>query len=86
MDDFSQTEHLLAQDDVVAGAVDYKGRPALRSKSGRWKSVILIIGTISESVLSSPILSFPPLSSVNGFSHLLTAATLLNWCGRSGGG
>lgn len=36
----------LLPDDVVVGAVDYKSRPAQRSKSGGWKSAAFIIGEI----------------------------------------
>lgn len=31
-------------DDVVEGAVDYKGQPVLRSSSGGWRSASFIIG------------------------------------------
>ncbi|XP_028767768.1 protein NRT1/ PTR FAMILY 5.10-like [Neltuma alba] len=34
----------LLHHDTVNGAVDYKGRPAVRSKSGYWRSVWFIIG------------------------------------------
>ena len=32
-------------DDLVDGAVDYRGQPAIRSKSGYWRSAWFIIGT-----------------------------------------
>ncbi|KAK4256420.1 hypothetical protein QN277_009287 [Acacia crassicarpa] len=35
---------LLQQHDTVNSAVDYKGRPAIRSKSGYWRSAWFIIG------------------------------------------
>ncbi|WOH00510.1 hypothetical protein DCAR_0519875 [Daucus carota subsp. sativus] len=35
---------LPVPDDIVDGVVDYRNRPALRSKSGRWKSASFIIG------------------------------------------
>lgn len=31
---------------VVVGAVDYRGRPVIRSKSGSWRSASFIIGTV----------------------------------------
>jgi len=31
-------------DDLVDGAVDYRGQPAIRSKSGYWRSAWFIIG------------------------------------------
>lgn len=34
---------LLELDDVVAGSVDFSGRPAVRSKSGTWKSASFMI-------------------------------------------
>ncbi|KAJ4967200.1 hypothetical protein NE237_019049 [Protea cynaroides] len=30
--------------DTVEGAIDYKGRPAIRSETGKWKSSVFIIG------------------------------------------
>ncbi|KAJ4967213.1 hypothetical protein NE237_019062 [Protea cynaroides] len=30
--------------DTVEGAIDYKGRPAIRSMTGRWRSSVFIIG------------------------------------------
>ncbi|XP_076895191.1 protein NRT1/ PTR FAMILY 5.10-like [Bidens hawaiensis] len=41
-DDVTATSPLL--NNLVDGAVDYKGRPVLRSKSGRWRSAYFIIG------------------------------------------
>ncbi|KAG9444137.1 hypothetical protein H6P81_015477 [Aristolochia fimbriata] len=41
--DVSPTTALLG-DDTVDGAVGYGGRPVLRSKSGGWRSAVLIIG------------------------------------------
>ncbi|KAJ4964630.1 hypothetical protein NE237_016479 [Protea cynaroides] len=32
--------------DTVEGAIDYKGRPANRSETGRWGSSVFIIGTV----------------------------------------
>jgi len=32
-------------DDLVDCAVDYRGQPAIRSKSGYWRSAWFIIGT-----------------------------------------
>ncbi|KAI9083042.1 hypothetical protein K1719_034946 [Acacia pycnantha] len=39
----AETCLLLPSDSVVTGVVDYRGQPAIRSKSGRWKSAWLII-------------------------------------------
>ena len=46
---------LLANDDddVVAGFADFKGRRAIRSKTGLWKSAYFIIGTICNFFVSS---------------------------------
>ncbi|KAJ4964843.1 hypothetical protein NE237_016692 [Protea cynaroides] len=30
--------------DTVEGAIDYKGRPAIRSETGKWRSSVFIIG------------------------------------------
>ncbi|RYR69302.1 hypothetical protein Ahy_A03g015854 [Arachis hypogaea] len=35
---------LLDTDDTVNGAIDYKGRPSIRSQSGSWRSARFIIG------------------------------------------
>nr|GMD72721.1 protein NRT1/ PTR FAMILY 5.10-like [Ipomoea batatas] len=37
-------ETQFLQHDFVDGSVDYKGRPAIRSRSGRWRSAYFIIG------------------------------------------
>ncbi|KAI3684558.1 hypothetical protein L6452_33782 [Arctium lappa] len=46
MDDHSTTtgDHTPLLNNFVAGAVDYRGRPVLRSKSGFWRSSYFIIG------------------------------------------
>lgn len=40
------TTPLLSQEDtdLVTGVVDYKGRPANRSRSGGWKSAFIVVG------------------------------------------
>ncbi|KAG9444136.1 hypothetical protein H6P81_015476 [Aristolochia fimbriata] len=44
--DISPTTALLNDDDddTVEGAVDYRGRPVLRSKTGGWRSAVLVLG------------------------------------------
>ncbi|XP_054812388.1 protein NRT1/ PTR FAMILY 5.10-like [Prosopis cineraria] len=42
--DRNMAESLLVAGDTVDGAVDYKGRPARRCKSGSWRSVCFLIG------------------------------------------
>lgn len=64
VEDSSSTERLLGADqplqqeeDTVPGAVDYKHRPAIRSKHGRWKSASFIIWVeMSERLAYSGIL------------------------------
>lgn len=34
-----------AMGDAVAGAVDYRGRPASRAATGGWKSSVFVMGT-----------------------------------------
>ena len=42
--------------DTVDGAVDYKGRPVLRSNTGGWRSAYFIIGnTINTTYMSSTV-------------------------------
>ncbi|KAF7836414.1 protein NRT1/ PTR FAMILY 5.10-like [Senna tora] len=43
-DDVSEIERVLVDGETVSGAVDYKGRPAIRSASGYWRSASFIIG------------------------------------------
>jgi len=42
----SNEELLEAQLSIVDGVVDYRGQPAVRSKSGYWRSAWFIIGTL----------------------------------------
>lgn len=49
MDNFSPvttSAPLLDQEDtdVVSGAVDHRGRPATRSRSGGWRSASIVVG------------------------------------------
>jgi hypothetical protein len=45
-----ESNHVLLEDELslVDGAVDYSGQPAIRSKSGYWRSAWFIIGTVSK--------------------------------------
>lgn len=41
-------------DDAVAGAADFQGRPARRSRTGSWKSASFIIG-MNRMIVINPI-------------------------------
>ncbi|KAK6129605.1 hypothetical protein DH2020_036650 [Rehmannia glutinosa] len=84
-DEISEAEIPLLND-VVPGAVDYKGRTSVRSKSGCWKSASFIIGAgVAERFayygISSNLVSY--LTGNLGQSTA-TAASILNaWFGTS---
>lgn len=44
--DIEETERgePLLEDDVVEGCVDYRGGPAYKSRSGRWRSAYFVLG------------------------------------------
>lgn len=74
----------LLPDDVVVGAVDYKSRPAHRSKSGRWKSASFIIGVemaerFSYYGISSNLISY--LTGPLAQSTAKAAASVNTWSG-----
>ena len=48
------TPLLSTPDKTVPGAVDYKRRPAVRSKSGRWRSACFIIGKLLPQIPNFP--------------------------------
>jgi hypothetical protein len=45
-----ESNDALLEDELalVDGVVDYRGQPAIRSKSGYWRSAWFIIGTVSK--------------------------------------
>jgi hypothetical protein len=45
MEEYNEVLLEAQLDDLVDGAVDYSGQPAIRSKSGYWRSACFIIGT-----------------------------------------
>ncbi|KAK4413384.1 protein NRT1/ PTR FAMILY 5.10 [Sesamum alatum] len=72
--------------DVVTGAVDFKGRPAVRSKSGCWKSASFIIGAgVAERLayygISANLVSY--LTGPLGQSTATAASELNAWFGTS---
>ncbi|KAL0351302.1 UNVERIFIED_CONTAM: protein NRT1/ PTR FAMILY 5.10 [Sesamum calycinum] len=84
-DEISEAEVPLL-DDVVNGAVDFKGRPAVRSKSGCWKSASFILGTgLAERFayygISCNLVSF--LTKKLGQPAATAAAQLNAWYGIS---
>ncbi|XP_043712946.1 protein NRT1/ PTR FAMILY 5.10-like [Telopea speciosissima] len=72
--------------DAVKGSVDYKGRPAIRSETGKWRSAIFIIGVeiaerFSYNGISSNLITYltGPLQQ-----SMVTAAVNVNtWTGVS---
>ncbi|KAL0437894.1 UNVERIFIED_CONTAM: protein NRT1/ PTR FAMILY 5.10 [Sesamum latifolium] len=86
-DEISEAEiPLLNDEDVVAGSLDFKGRPAVRAKSGSWKSSPFIIGAgvaerISYHGISSNLVSY--LSGSLGQPTATAAAELNAWSGTS---
>ncbi|XP_010683224.2 protein NRT1/ PTR FAMILY 5.10 [Beta vulgaris subsp. vulgaris] len=75
---------LLSEGDIVDGTVDYKGRPAIRTKHGRWKSASFIIGMeIAERIayygITSNLISY--LTGPLGESTASAAANVNAWTG-----
>ncbi|XP_074263505.1 protein NRT1/ PTR FAMILY 5.10-like [Silene latifolia] len=74
----------LVVDDTVAAAVDYKKNPAIRSKTGRWRSAAFIIGVataelIVDSGVQGNLINF--LTGELGESIVTAAANLNAWAG-----
>lgn len=65
--------------DTVEGVVDYKGRPARRSKSGGWRSAGFIIGKPQETQHSS---SFPKF--IGGYVIFINVNVCVCRCGDYG--
>ncbi|KAK4413386.1 protein NRT1/ PTR FAMILY 5.10 [Sesamum alatum] len=84
-EEISEAELPLLKD-VVTGAVDFKGRPAVRSKSGCWKSAsFIIVAGVAERFayygISSNLISY--LTKKLGQPTATAAATLNAWYGTS---
>ncbi|KAL2893511.1 Protein NRT1/ PTR FAMILY 5.16 [Bienertia sinuspersici] len=80
----SQIPFLLFEEDTVDGALDYKGRPAIRSKHGRWRSASFIIGVeVAERIayygITSNLISY--LTGPLGQSTASAAANVNAWSG-----
>lgn len=80
----AQTPFLLLEEDTVDGAVDYKGRPAIRSKHGCWRSASFIIGVeVAERIayygITSNLISY--LTGPLGQSTATAAANVNAWSG-----
>ncbi|CAA0827801.1 Protein NRT1/ PTR FAMILY 5.10 [Striga hermonthica] len=72
--------------DVVPTSVDFKGRPSLRSKSGRWKSAAFVIGAgwaerLSYYGISSNLVSY--LTGKMGQPTATAASALNAWYGTA---
>ncbi|XP_068662485.1 protein NRT1/ PTR FAMILY 5.10-like [Aristolochia californica] len=83
--DLSPTTSLLG-DDTVEGAVDYRGRPVLRSRTGRWRSAILIIGVEIAERFAFYGIESNLISYLTGPLHQSTARAATNvnvWYGTS---
>ncbi|KAL0314108.1 UNVERIFIED_CONTAM: protein NRT1/ PTR FAMILY 5.10 [Sesamum angustifolium] len=86
-DEISEAEiRLLNDEDVVPRSVDFKGRPAVRAKTGCWKSSAFIIGggvaeRLSYYGISSNLVSY--LSGALGQPTATAAAELNAWFGAS---
>ncbi|XP_062082583.1 protein NRT1/ PTR FAMILY 5.10-like [Humulus lupulus] len=84
MADDAETPMLLVR--AVDGAVDYKGHPASRSNTGRWRSASFIIGVeIAERFayygISSNLVTY--LTGPLGQSTAAAAANINAWCGTA---
>jgi len=76
------TPLLPTGEETVAGAVDYKRRPAVRSKHGRWRSGCFIIGNDSHKFQNFPICdSFRVLE----FCWVTPTMDVELWSGGGGG-
>ncbi|GMH21788.1 hypothetical protein Nepgr_023630 [Nepenthes gracilis] len=80
----SETGIPLLLQDTVDGAVDYKGRPAIRSRFGGWRSAFLIIGVeVAERIayygIASNLISY--LTGTLGQSTAMAASNVNAWSG-----
>ncbi|CAH9080206.1 unnamed protein product [Cuscuta europaea] len=77
---------LLPEEEAVDGCVDFKGRPAFRSRTGRWRSASFIIGVeVAERFayygISSNLISY--LTGPLGQSTATAAANVNAWSGTA---
>ncbi|KAH9627026.1 hypothetical protein KSS87_020675 [Heliosperma pusillum] len=74
----------LVADDTVVAAVDYKDNPAVRSKTGRWRSAAFIIGVATAELIVDSGIQGNLINFVTGElgQSLVTAAANVNaWAG-----
>ncbi|KAL2927919.1 Protein NRT1/ PTR FAMILY 5.15 [Bienertia sinuspersici] len=81
---FPNSIYLLLEEDIVDGALDYRGRPAIRFKHGRRTSASFIIGVeVAEGIacygITSNLISY--LTGLLGQSTASAAANVHAWSG-----
>ncbi|XP_020589214.1 LOW QUALITY PROTEIN: uncharacterized protein LOC110030699 [Phalaenopsis equestris] len=81
-----ENQPLIRQSSTMVGVVDYRGRPISRSSSGRWTSVLFIIGAEIAERMAYNGISFNLISYLTGPLKISTAAaasSVNNWSGAS---